>query len=94
MAQDISLWLGGIVGAGLFACTGVMAIIMVVAGTGVPIQPQVFTRDVAFRSLANALLLTAAYLQVVSAVFAVVMIVSGWPFGTVSLFPSGTQNTP
>ena len=66
-ADDISLWLGGIVGAGLFACTGVMSIIMLVAGrSGVPVDATVFTRDIAFRSLANALLLVAAFLQVVS----------------------------
>ncbi|CAE7529305.1 Slc8b1 [Symbiodinium natans] len=73
-ADDTSLWLGGIVGAGLFACTGVMSIIMVVAGRGVSVEPHVFTRDVAFRSLANAMLLIAAYLQEVSTTFAAIMI--------------------
>ena len=82
-ADDTSLWLGGIVGAGLFACTGVMSIIMVVAGRGVSVEPHVFTRDVAFRSLANAMLLIAAYLQEVSTTFAAIMIACyAWCLGS------------
>eukprot|EP00439_Symbiodinium_sp_Y106_P070495 s3321_g12.t1 len=92
-ADDVSLWLGGIVGAGLFACTGVMAIIMVVAGrSGVPVDVTVFTRDVAFRSLANALLLVAAFLQVVSIMFAAIMI-AGYAWYVV-LTVSGGKSAP
>ncbi|CAE7773936.1 CCX1 [Symbiodinium sp. KB8] len=98
-ADDISLWLGGIVGAGLFACTGVMSIIMLVAGrSGVPVDATVFTRDIAFRSLANALLLVAAFLQVVSIMFAAIMI-AGYAWyvvltvgGGKSAAPSGETN--